>query len=190
MAKGDVFSREGVRRFGDDGVAFESYDALDGESFGVRGGPINNHHPPLQPPPRTPHIHPHPIAQHTAVVIRVQERRHGRPGHAHDADDVIGDEGPGGEPGREEEEDAEGGVGTLGGRAGRRAWGVGFWEQGSGGFGRGPAGRARGEGEVPGGVAEAEDWVKAKEDRHGCETSSIDRNEQEDIRYMSRDDLT
>ena len=67
---------------------------------------------------------------------------------------------------------------------------MGFWEQGSGGIGRRPAGRAGGEGEVPGGVAEAEDWVKAKEDRHGCETSSIDRNEQEDIRCMSRDGLT
>ena len=40
MAEGDVFLREGVRRFGDDGVAFECYNALDGEPFGVRRGPV------------------------------------------------------------------------------------------------------------------------------------------------------
>ncbi|CAD6587091.1 MAG: hypothetical protein ASARMPREDX12_002744 [Alectoria sarmentosa] len=34
MAEGDVFLRGGVRRFGDDDVAFECYDALDGEPFG------------------------------------------------------------------------------------------------------------------------------------------------------------
>ena len=29
-----------VGGFGDDGVAFEGYDALDGEDFGVRGGAV------------------------------------------------------------------------------------------------------------------------------------------------------
>lgn len=100
-------------------------------------------------------MHPHPIAPRAAaVVIRVQERRHGRPRHAHDAEDIVGQEGPGGEPGQEEEEYAGGGAGvgaeTLEGCAG---CGVRVWKWGCGGFGAGRAG-AGGVGEVPGGVAE------------------------------------
>lgn len=40
MAEGDVFLRKGVRRFGEHGVAFERYDALDSKPFRVRRGPV------------------------------------------------------------------------------------------------------------------------------------------------------
>lgn len=113
-------------------------------------------------------------------MVRVEQGRHGRPRHAHNAHDVRAHEAVGREPGREEEEHAQGRAGVGGEKAAAaaaeevRLWdggraglglGGGVWDEGGGG-GWAAARAGGGEGEVSGGVfAEGEEGVGGAERR-------------------------